>query len=808
MSGGDRSKITPKEAFLGPLNRLKLQDLRDLGSLLQVSDPDMQAGQKSTQNLEKDLSRFRSITRLVANGNNGLLGRLQEAGLAILGSFADSWTSELQKLSVEDLLEILEELKAKAFRFDPNTGQLETAEKPLEKLRNILRGVERLASQDPKYLERITETVDLSGRPISEVFYDLSVLTSPLLTSFERESLLRNERGDLSYKEFYSHPVTRKDYVDALRNYDGSPSPFTLPYFKRNRLFTDYFRRHCPEETRMRTNKQLLQRHQAEDRALYAEMGLSPERMDYLSRQSAAALSEMSSAAFRKLYTIDTPEERKEILAEILFTNGHLLLKGRGDEWFIREAIKDTLSQLDFLRQRFSPKVFNQLNKPLGESYRAGITESPLDNIRARDLFIKGVTAAFKEELRRKGSFLAATNNDPFFTTYVGLFVTLAGNMGIPFSSDDLLQIADRAATEAGLITADRTDSLQWENSEEVKGQTIPFAAYPKSVDPWEDEMTLAKQIYYNGVSLYRLMERGIRTVTFRENIDGSLEKHTLGTAKGLFRNVITDVWDEEGSLRPVYERLEVLAHEAFHNLESLRTLSGYSTGGDYVPLLRERGAYLFGAHVLEEYLKLRIRADRRGDKELSSEEEGTILEIIVDCKNSARAANLRLEELLQGRVEKIAEFEKSGRRRFFKPPPPEIIYSFDPSDMEIEIPLATEFAMIRSMQSLNYYYNSFLPPFSRMLFLQETTFYNADVRRIDAEFLLDLGENLLTLESEEAEDISPPVEETPWEKYTFLLDLGTPQGRYNAAEMTEEAAVKALIEAERQRIYREIPKP
>lgn len=294
------------------------------------------------------------------------------------------------------------------------------------------------------------------------------------------------------------------------------------------------------------------------------------------------------------------------------------------------------------LTARF-PRHMIRVQKAFAKGPIVVSTEYRLDNYALRDRLLQAALAMFRDELTAEGSFLASHLANPHISTIAGYFMSMGKGFQIPLQIGDIFALAQSAKKKAGLLFPGEVRSwdqpITWEEIEKKGIVTLPLASYPRSSNPLEDELEMAKHISYQGVTLFDLLSYLVDSVTFTHTVwDEAKVDYRSGTSRPLFKNIELSYLDRRGRRFTARDRLGILAHEVFHNLEGLRFLKGILPEGANFRLLRERGAYLFQAFCMEEYLQWRLQ--QQNQKPLDPKERDAIIRHIAWIRARGFAAN------------------------------------------------------------------------------------------------------------------------------------------------------------------------
>lgn len=565
-----------------------------LGKVLEAAHPDPTASMEKAD-FQKKLQEFRSVVDLVHTPP-------QTPCAKKLGDFVGAQRAVIAELSTEELLDYLKALEEFAFVYNPRTQELLVKDEELFlRLKNTLKVVESLAYLDSSYLKKV-------NRP---EIYRLAILCSPKLTAKGRGRIYRVEKYGMTLKDF----LLGEDQsfgLEFLRTYDGSVPLVRHPTWQEMELLSQYAQLHWPEKERLEVSKALALEHQKRWEQTLFEKGVSKRKWRRFLRFS-------DEDAFKELFKIHmevalatSPQERVNSAARLCALSWVLSVRKTDQATVIREIVeRGHMERLKIFEKAVSPEVLRELAIALQITYQAASTESPLDNYQARTQFIEGVTLALNQQLKKEGDF-SEKIYDPLFGGFVSMYITLAAGAGIPLSTEDFLALVGQ--------TEGVTRPVTWEEVRSKGELAVAFDAYPKSSqEDWlENEWEILKRISYQGVPIYDLARQVVDTVIFiSAPVEiKELDMHAAGVAHPLFKTIRSIHHDANGNPLPVYERLRIVAHETFHNLEGMGYLK-YGLG--WLGIVRERDAFFFSAYVLEEYLKLRLRY--REEKPISDDE-------------------------------------------------------------------------------------------------------------------------------------------------------------------------------------------
>lgn len=642
-------------------------DERWMSYALAKTDPDPVVQNPQPASIEERIKTFKSVVDLVRKKPSPV----EKYPFLYLG--AEGYEAYVRSLSIEDLLSKLKGFEVKAFRYDPKTRESNIADfTAYLDLKNLLRAVERAAFENAQYLKKVDR----------KEIYRLAILLAEELTAKDRGSIYQMEKEGLSL--YASIERSNLDFLNYLKNYDGKTDFFDSKEFKGFLKLAEYDQLHWPEEELINNAQKFAKEKQSVIRETLARH-VSQEVFSQIARLTDEQLiSELVSTQAQAVQA-KLPEEKvtKVFLWEALAWEW--TARGRGN----KEAIK-AIANIIWKNQLLGDSVFKfhtrqtrkKMENPLLVGMDAYNTTSRLDNYQARREFLAGAKTAIKEGLKLQRRIVSMLKEAPTlrgedfssFIEYVpvinlllSVYMLVASDWKIPLDGMELLDLVDEKflGKEVSLLGGKIVNQpMTWEEVKKRGTVRLSLNAYLATDPLYENEWEVFKNIFYQGSSLYDLGQSVVHSVTLSPAVSHDDESGTglvLGTSRSLFRNIMMAYVDEQGERLPADKRLEVAAHELFHNIENLRFLSGVA-GGRELPALRERNAYFFGAYVLEEYLKLRWQ--NRMKNPLSEKELKSILWSILEARSNGFTANWMIKQVYD---------------------------PFDLEDRRIEIPLSME---------------------------------------------------------------------------------------------------------------------
>ncbi|MDO8526499.1 MAG: hypothetical protein Q7T03_02290 [Deltaproteobacteria bacterium] len=610
------------------LDRMVSGDQRQLAEALDKTDPDPCTQEAFIVDPQKRMDAFESVVDLVAPQN--VLAK-QHPKLYFV---AEHFESQVRALSVPQLLGKLASLEKSAFFYDKKTHTAKVNDfEAFFALNNYLKAIERISYKDPDYLKEVDKPE----------FYRFSILVADNMTPETRGLIFRMEKENWDLPRLFQE--TREDGFLWLKTYSGDISFFDEPGFKSGLLFGQYLTLKYPEEKITEANKEEFTKHEREYETIYLARGVSPEELAILKKLSKAELLKKVQEIAGTFPDMDSSEERVIASMRIMAISSEMNRRGMSASEGMTINADVVMALYKSHWRNISPKIIERAVRPQMEIQKSLSTESRLDNYRARSEFLSAIRDSVAQAINL-GKFKDGTF-DPGFQSFIGIYVLMGKNAKIPFTVSDLMdQAAVVRAQSHDKFFADHSfvakESFAWDEIQQAEKITIPFSAYPTgSEELFGNEIDILKQITYRDVPAYDLVARSVDTVTFAKTLDK--DHQFAGMAEGLFRHINLVCEDEKGNLRSLPQRLRILAHEAFHNMDGFKNLDGTFPAGNQSSLLAERSAYLFDAHVLKEYLKLRLQ--HAGEKPLSPKEQDEILTIIADDEFTAKVANFYISK-------------------------------------------------------------------------------------------------------------------------------------------------------------------
>jgi len=613
---------------------------KELHEALSHTDPDVHAHEKSTFDPQEKLKSFHSVTDLVRKKEN------PGARHPYLNLFAENFETHVRSLSMPDLLQKLSELEKKAFE-DGNEGAL-------YQLKNYLKAVERIAFEDPSKIE-IYNCPEL---------HSAAILLSDDMIPHLRDRILKSEREHWTLEQFMDSGVA--GYLEFLKSYDGKTFLFDHPYVKAMSPYLAYLHsRWSEEEITAASQKSTIQNHEKYNAILSRSLSRTTLRrfekmpVEKLMRKIQEIQSRMMSSAY---------PNSSIMFSHWLFALGNeLASRGQSMGQSNHQMVDMTLENYKKTFGPFLPEgSVERLRQPMLAAGDAYTTPLRLDNYKIRHDFMEGVRVSLQAVSDEKKSSMSEIQNDFVFNSFISAYGSLAKNMNIPFDAFDLMEIA--AATLGGSGISFKSSlgdesrvtaaSLTWAEIRNRGNVTLSWNNYPQSEDWLEDEVSVFKKIQYQGLSLYDLAQPVLDTVTLSQygQAENSPAGHAIGTARELFKHIDLEYTDESGNMIPFHERLYIMAHEVFHNLQGARILNGITTGISSSSLIIERDTFLFGAYVLEEYLKLRLVHSY--EKSISQREIDDVSQLIAWCHLVGSVSNGLISKMDPGFDEKDMSVE------------------------------------------------------------------------------------------------------------------------------------------------------
>jgi len=518
-------------------------------------------------------------------------------------------------------------------------------------LRNGLKFLERIAYSDSDFLAKI-------DRP---EMYRFSTLVAPELTAKDRGMMYRLEKGWVNLNVYTNYIY--QNYLNFVKRYDGT-TPFGKdPEVAKVILLMEWGGRHAGGEAILRAIRTYFRRNrwkviQILDKGVPSRWKPHIRKLGKTSLEKLAQLHSRFDLGSKRT---EDPKERKELvyLGLAMFWEFHR----RGIS--LLQASKDSfLSSLRSMSNPYHEEDVDRMVQGMYAGTSVAGTRSRLDNYRSRDEFLILLEESFRNEIKRRKEeeanpkkkepkkvedlslldlydiLIGRTDHSsepyfPHFDGLLGFFTSTAKGNKIPLETAALFAMIDRVREDEGISIeggAVIQEPISWEQvSRSGKVMTVSRAAYPKVKHWLEDEWKVAKLIDYRGATLFEMAEPVVKTVTLApKSFMMAQEIHGIeagGTVRAYFKNIKITPFEADGSLSPTYKRLLLLAHEIFHGLQRLRVFEGIAGAKDY-GLAREREAYFFGAHVVEEYLKLRLA--HRDEYPIAKEEIDAAIEVIV----------------------------------------------------------------------------------------------------------------------------------------------------------------------------------
>ncbi|OGQ46913.1 MAG: hypothetical protein A3H42_02130 [Deltaproteobacteria bacterium RIFCSPLOWO2_02_FULL_46_8] len=537
-----------------------------LSGALEATDPDPTAPNHANEALT--VENFRSVTQLLPQySSNPLYG--------VGYGMAEVWTNKVRALPVAVLLTKLAELEKKAFQYDPKTKEAPIVDRAAYLvLKNYLKAVERAAFQDKKYLKEV-------NRKEMDRF---SILVSEEVGPRERGIIYRIEQKELDALSMWEAGQPME--MDLLQHYDGEIPLLQHPFYKGGAKLEEYAKLCWTKEEIKEATKKYWEKHGQEYQTMI-EQHVSAEEREKISKVDDLHIVN-ALFIFAQQATLSAKDRGTNVKRAFAFLalNRELGLRGIDESLRVVRSAK-ILADSVFKEKPENPPLYFLVGFSLVMGLEAIVTQTRLDDYNVRNNFI-----VFENEMPSEE---------------YGFFVSVAKMVRIPFDAETVLT----AASESPPFRV-TNKALTWNEVRKMGTVTLPVRHYPpKGTSPAEEnEWDYLRQIHYNGASVYDLVRLGVETVTLASDI--KMEK-TGGLAHGLFRNVEIGYLDAEGRITPFYQRLQILVHEAYHSLHTRMEISGL---GATLSTLDERGAYFFGAYVLEEYLKLRLASPSKPTEE------------------------------------------------------------------------------------------------------------------------------------------------------------------------------------------------
>lgn len=578
-----------------------------VSAALEATDPDPTAPNHANEALT--VENFRSVTQL--------LPQYSSNPLYLVGyGMAERWTNKVRALPVAELLTKLAELEKKAFQYDPKTKEAPIVDRAAYlELKNYLKAVERAAFQDKKYLAEVNR----------KEMHRFSILVSEEVGPRERGIIYRIDKKELDALSMWEEGQPME--MDLLSHYDGEIPLLQHPFYKGGAGLEEYAKLCWTKEEIKDARKKYWEKHGQEYQAMI-EGHVSAKEREVISKMDDSQLSRDLV-----IYGAKTNFPAKERATNVKQAFMYLALN---NEWGLRGIGEDLIFAWHM------QMLVDALFKGKSEDYAMIGLPIELRLVSGLDTI---VTQTRLDDYGIVSGFIQWADTVRESLKCIGFFVSAAKMVRIPFVAETVFT----AASESPPFQV-TNKALTWDEVKKMGTVTLPVQFYPpKGASPAEEnEWDYLRQIRYNGVSVYDLVRLGVETITLSPNVNVA-GQDSGGTAHGLFRNVEIEYLDSEGKIQPFYSRLEILAHEAYHSLQERADISGL---GQPTTTLEERGAYFFGAYVLEEYLRLRLASPSK-----PTEEE--IMEIL------ARIATSRVRGLVANSIIQsvYSAFNKEDRR-------------------------------------------------------------------------------------------------------------------------------------------------
>ncbi len=603
---------------------------KQIALALEKTDPDPTAHQPKVNDAKKDIDTFRSVVDLIHPDSPAVK-------YPQLYATAEAFEAQVRNLSIPELLIHLKELEARVFRYDEKSHEAPVADlTAFLSLKNWLKAIERIAFENPEYLAQ-------ADRP---EIRRLSILAAPDLNSQSRGLIYRIEKENPSLQEMFE--MGHSNTLQFLKSFDGEVLLFDDGDWKNGLVVNQYFRSRFSEEEIVKVAREYHQKYREEYKTALMARGLSPEYLEVLPKLNDPELIEFSKNLFLEGRNAQNSEERVQH-----FLKSYAFFVELGVRGFTQTqgeiAMIDSLISMfqQAYKDKWTPDLLDKIKKPFVAARRAFETESRLDNYKVRNDFLSAISESIRLELERGGSALNQCQNDFFFNMFMGHYIFDAKSAKIPFGVSDLLAQSANLYHEKVLpddILWTKPEPAHWADVFKKGRLVVPFEAYPRSDNPLESELDVLKEIAYRGVPVYDLAVQSVDTVA----LDSTLKiEGAAGFARALFKNIEVEYANpQNGFLKPFYERLQILAHEIFHNMDGYKNLSGFFPAGNRSSILAERGAYLFSAYILKEYFKMRLS---HTESPFLEEEKEAILKAMADDHLAAKTANFHISELLPG---------------------------------------------------------------------------------------------------------------------------------------------------------------
>lgn len=581
------------------------------------------------------LKKFSSVTQLVPPlfDHTRLLERLVEPLLK-------SYVAPLRGKSSAEIVAFLKPLEDRSFQYRyPATNAPIKDPLAFQRLRNFLAAVERLAYQDSAFLQRLQE-----GDEIHPELERLYLITAPWMTPelrgilFELEGEVRNKKDPpecLSPVDTIETPEIDQErhshaecWVEELsRRYSqyrmmvGGTSDGPLLEL---RLCHNLLR--CLDKTFAGNSggRQGYPLH-LEDQIRLAAM--SDEELGAFGTASRMGIDDYAAVDVEWHYHflvalfdtcrargVEVPRLNEQEMEESFLDEGIEVPKGHQNNFLLARDL-----------------IFGRI--PMGESR--------LDRYARGRRFLERVEKTLAQELGDERTDSHWLEHDSPFNAFLGQYAALAAVFGMPTNYGRIREVVERIRDRLGLSYPAKEVADGRAAAEAVAlSQTMILTpmALPRAARWVDSEWEVMKRLTYRCIPLDRFVQAFVKTVRLTPTIEDDGRVRIEGLARGLFGNVELGYQGADGKPLPVWKRLAILCHEAFHNAEAARALDGFLPEGEHLAALRERNAYFFSASVLAGYLWLRIR--HHGEFPLAVGEAKEVMREIATYRVLGKTAN------------------------------------------------------------------------------------------------------------------------------------------------------------------------